>query len=271
MRTNKRWRERPDYWNGDSVLKRMKRISIFVISVLFAYLLWPNHVRSAGGYAGVHVEANSAGASSTLTTSAITTTGSSELIACVASGVNVSSVSDSKSNTWTALTQRGTSGITVIKCYYAENPTVGASHTFTATISAPDFPGMAVIGVTGTATSSSLRGENGGATLGAAVNLTPGSISPGATDIAVSAMTLTGTVTSLAIDSGFTISGTASYIAGNSYGISMAYKTSPSGTESPQWSWGNFITSAGENAAFKQATATSTCRGGMSLLGVGGC
>lgn len=63
------------------------------------------------------------------TTSAINTSGASLLVALDCSYLSGYTFSDSKSNTWTALTEYNSDNATC-KIRYATNPTVGSGHTF---------------------------------------------------------------------------------------------------------------------------------------------
>src|SRR5215831_1654148 len=91
------------------------------------------------------------------TTAAQNSTGANLLVAMIGHENAMSSFTDSKSNTWTHVgTSYGSSG-KQIDCYYAENPSsVGASHTFTATIASSGYVSIGVTSYSGAATSSSL-------------------------------------------------------------------------------------------------------------------
>jgi hypothetical protein len=117
---------------------------------------------------------------SSWTTSAIDTTGSNFLVASIswANGGSVA-VTDSKANTWTALTLVSDSG-RQSQLFYSENPTVGTSHTFTITHSGGGGNSTAVVaGYSGVATSSAFDKQSTGFT-GYSSTVQPGSLTPAA-------------------------------------------------------------------------------------------
>src|SRR6185436_5864709 len=94
------------------------------------------------------------------TTASINSSGATVLIAVVGDYVGGSTtLTDSKSNTWTPLTTRG-SGSLNETFYYSINPTVGSSHTFTAN-SSSSYPCLAVAAFTNVKTTSPLDQSNG--------------------------------------------------------------------------------------------------------------
>jgi len=79
--------------------------------------------------------AQATGIGTPTTSSAITSTGGS-LIVCSDGywgAIDNSLCTDSKTNTYTALTARADAAVNTNKLSYAQNPTVGTSHTFTLT------------------------------------------------------------------------------------------------------------------------------------------
>lgn len=96
-------------------------------------------------------------ASNTVTTGSGTSTGGSGNIGYLSvsfdPGVSISTVTDSKSNTWTLIGSvlNGGSKLARYKC---ENWTGGASHTATVTFSGTAYPTLHLIEITGAATSS---------------------------------------------------------------------------------------------------------------------
>ncbi len=115
------------------------------------------------------VSAGSADAND-VTTGSIDTTGATLLVASVASSAAVT-FSDSKSNTWTALTITGRG-----RLYYVLNPTVGAGHTFTAT-SAALAPSIAAAAYSG-AKSNNVLDQTSFADQVASSTVQPGSVTP---------------------------------------------------------------------------------------------
>jgi hypothetical protein len=92
-----------------------------------------------------------AASSTTVTTASIDSTGSDAIIVHVGNnGIAHTSVTDNKSNTYTAVT--GTSNTTSTErtaIYRCDNPTVGTGHTFTYTIGTAQFPSISAQGFSG--------------------------------------------------------------------------------------------------------------------------
>lgn len=146
------------------------------------------------------------GSSDSITTAGVNTTGASLLIVCVSSfnNSNATGVSDSKGNTWTALTRRDAGVPQYQRIWYAVNPTVGTGHTFSYADSTGHAPALVAAAYSGTATSSPFDVENGAGVTG--TSLQTGSVTPAnAGSLIVTALNLnlgSGTAT---IDSGFTV------------------------------------------------------------------
>lgn len=171
-----------------------------------------------------------------VTTSAIDTTGASLIILSVsfASGQSFTPT-DSKSNTWTAGTQRNGAG-GAQRLFYCLNPTVGAGHTFTVVT---PVPSMEVQAWAGLFNASSFQTQTG---IGSPSTLpnSPGSITPSQNgSLFVTGQGNTNSGFTYTIDSGFTIScqfgGSGTAVAG-----AMAYLTqSVAAAANPQWSVGS--------------------------------
>lgn len=186
----------------------------------------------------------------TIISSAIDTTGADTLFVEVSwyDGLGGTAVlTDSKSNTWNAMTARTNSGTGTSRSqfYYAKNATVGSGHTFTVT-STSAYPGVAVAAFSGgdlSAPYDSTAGESVGYSGGSSV-VNPGSLTP-TNDNSICIVTLqnqSGTNTP-SIDGGFTISDYAGRVA-NGLGVGLAYLVQTSKAASnPQWS--NLDTSFG--------------------------
>ncbi len=171
------------------------------------------------------------------TTSAIDTTGATFLIVAMASytvGANPT-ISDSKSNSWTALTNR-TQGISRMRLFYSFPSSVGSGHTFTESDS--NYTGIAVAAFSGITTYDT---ENGA---GSASGATPqtGSITPASAGVVIAALSLPGTESVSAIDNGFTISD--SIAANVDFGLGLAYKIGHTGAVNPTFT----KSSTGESA-----------------------
>lgn len=145
------------------------------------------------------------------TTSAIDTTGAALLVAYVPyvnSGSPTVAVSDSKGNTWTALTAQ-TTGIVTGKMYYVANPSVGSGHTFTQTNSAPGvYSGIVAASFSLVANAAADNSTGSAVAAGAGTTIQPGSITPSVNDCVL----ITGvgyfdqpSARICSVDSGFTI------------------------------------------------------------------
>lgn len=193
-----------------------------------------------GGGSGFALVANaeSTGAAGGSTSASITTTGAKLIVLSVTyyhdSAANVV-VSDSKSNTWTALTARSSSSAG-LRLYYCINPTVGSGHTFTASGSATYATIMAQ--AYSCDTTPVYQAETG-ASLGSVTSGQGGSITPSENNcLIVTGLNAWYASGSFSIDSGFTISDSAPEVGGASFGSAFAYKIqTTAGAENPTWSW----------------------------------
>ncbi len=163
------------------------------------------------------------GNGSVATTAGITTTGANLIVVTVAHGGGADpTITDSKGNTYT---KRGSyqvpaSNQTII-LYDAVAPTVGASHTFTATTSS-DFPSIAVTAWSGaSATPFDTQTGNGSLSSG---TIQPGSITPAeSNELFITGVQDPDATGSLSINSGFTISDQLTLSGGLYYGQGHAY------------------------------------------------
>ena len=124
----------------------------------------------------VHATAAAASAGAAVTTGAIDTTGATLLVAiCATNNANgTPSVSDSASNTWTALTAHSVSGaFAQSQILYVINPTTSATHTVTIGAAASNLAVLSVIAFAGTST---FDAQSGNSTSGAATGITSGTI-----------------------------------------------------------------------------------------------
>ena len=94
--------------------------------------------------------AQGSGPVSSVTTAGLNTTGASLLVVTYARdslfAAAATPISDSNSNTWTAATAEQGNAMATGFCrqFYAKNPTVGAGHTFTFTLTGAGFPSIGV-------------------------------------------------------------------------------------------------------------------------------
>lgn len=204
------------------------------------------------------------------TSSSINTTGANFLVLAVSYGISVISVSDSKSNTWTPLTEYGTVSTAFNRIYYVENPTVGSGHTFTVT-GTNTFPGVAVDAWAGALTSSVFDQQNGNANAASVTSIQPGSVTPGSNDqLVVTTMTNFGdpSNSSRSINGGFTISGQVGNPSGTNYPVALAYLVQTSAAAAnPTWSWSAGNPCATAIATFKPSVGGDGGTGWGALLG----
>jgi hypothetical protein len=194
------------------------------------------------------------------TTGSIDTTGANLLVIVAASyeaGPTIS-VSDSKSNTWTGLTNYSNAGAGVeIRIFWVNNasPTVGSGHTFSV-VGTAAYPAIAAL--TFSNSGGSAFDKESGAFNASAINAQPGSVTPAADNaLLICGLEMTDAAAT-AIDSSFTKQETQAYTPGASMGVHAAYKIQTSaGAENPTWSWdGTFRAAESAIAVFNLATGT---------------
>ncbi len=139
--------------------------------------------------------------------------------------------SDSKSNTWTALTNQISQGLPdafiAIRFFYCKNPTVGSGHTFTLTYasgSSPFYPTISILAYSGVDTTSPFDQENGIFVFNnAATSIQPGSITPSSNNyLVVSAVSLKESSADYSINSGLTIREANPLSSGKAFGQAIA-------------------------------------------------
>ena len=182
---------------------------------------------------------DNAGNSNSITTPALTTTGANLMVAgCTyLNSGTFTSVTDSKSNSYTCLTPTTSNGNEITRLCYATNPTVGTSHTVTFN-GTGIFGSIAVAAFSGVTTSSPLDQQNKNQTANA-TTLQPGSVTPGqANEVLVTVLGYKTAGFPISIDGSYTITDSAEFTA-NNYGISLAYlvQTSPAASN-PTWTRG---------------------------------
>lgn len=217
------------------------------------------------------------GDASTVTTSAIDTTGAN-LVAVTLVFYQVSgapNISDSKSNTPTGngTQQDSASGLGEITYWYVA-PTVGSGHTFTSTAAFPVICVSAWSGGKASGTKDQEAGANG--VLG---TIQAGSVTPSMgedCELIIASVGVGGTVGAVTPDGGFTPLAAAP-VAGAAFQGSQAYLIQTTATAAnPTWTvtaggYGNAAT----NITFKAASTSCTGGGGgppvgtLNLLGVG--
>lgn len=210
--------------------------------------------------------ANTVYATTTVSTSAVNTTGASLIVVGLTyRQTQGPHISDSKGNTWTICTKyEGSGSQSGVVFYYCVNPTVGSGHTFSNTDGGgtANFGGISVFAFSGTATSSPKDRENGQFIDPLGATATPGSITPSANNYVVLTTCMNWNGTAPTIPTGYTGFNwtTATAFAG---GCGYKIQTTAS-AENP--SWGNM--NSGSNGAvnvisFKVASTAVTTYGGF--------
>lgn len=203
--------------------------------------------RNAGPQLIAATGKSSPGASN-VTSDAIDTTGANFIvIGMLFAGTGPGTISDSKGNTWTALTTFGTPRFS--KPYYCYAPTVGTGHTFTGTAFAA---GSIQVLAFSRITNSPFDSEGGAANTNTTA-FQPGPITTTvAKTLVVAFMGREGTLSDLSINNGYTIGNSVAGVAATSYGSGSAYKNMTSvSTENPTFTITTADNIFGSMAAFK--------------------
>jgi hypothetical protein len=154
------------------------------------------------------------------TTSAIDTTGARFIVASVSINGTGSALSDSKGNTWTALTERVPSpGYPHNRLFYCINPTVGAGHTFTGSGGAEQS--VAVIAFDDVV--ASFNAETGNSVASSPNTYQPGSQTPPANN-ALFICSLGHAFATVSINSSFAITDQVINGGGSNQGNGIAWK-----------------------------------------------
>lgn len=179
------------------------------------------------------------GGANGMTTDALDTTGCNLIVLDVTyyTGSAAPTISDSKGNTWTALTAR-TGGVPATRQYYCINPTVGTGHTFTCS-GTSSFSSICATCATSTGTPS--FDTQNGAALGSLTSAQPGSVTPSVDGclIVTGLNCWTGNATpTLSINSSFTIGSYQTYAGSVDFGGGQAYLIQTTAAAvNPTWSW----------------------------------
>jgi hypothetical protein len=160
-----------------------------------------------------------------VTTSSITTTTASLLVVQIGDydGAAAGTVSDSKSNTWTALTSYTDPGNMRCRLYYAANPTVGTGHTVSYLSANSLYQALVFAAFSGAALTSPFDVQNGASVYSGTPQ--PGSITPTQNNcLIVSGLALGVEATSaVTIDLSMTITNQQNFSAGVNFGVAFAY------------------------------------------------
>lgn len=170
--------------------------------------------RIAGAAGALVLHAAASSTSSVATFGAVDTTGAN-LLVINAIYASAPAVADNKGNTWNALTAQTSGGVSS-QLFYAQNPTVGAGHTFTVTANFPSAELLAFSGM-----QSAPFDQQNGATGGP--NVTTGSITPTADNAVVVTGAMGINNSTPTVDSSLTVTDGVAYVSGTNYGSAMAY------------------------------------------------
>ena len=215
--------------------------------------------------AGVSSGTNSGGT----TSAGVDTTGADLLVmvVCYFSGAAAPTVSDSKGNTWTALTavqSTGGGANNKTQIYYAKNPTVGSGHTFTAS-GASSFASLTAAAYSGCDTAAPFDQQNG-----TADSTQPGSVTP-TQDNELVVTGLGGDVaTYTSVNGGFTLRNSVGVSAGNYFGTGLAdLVQTTAAAANPTWTVNSVTNSGNVIATFKAAAAATGQPAARRFGGVG--
>jgi len=191
------------------------------------------------------------------TTPAINTTGATLLVIAASAYGGMAAPTDSKGNSWAKInTYTGdTQNVTI---YYAYNPIVGASHTFSV---ARSYENIFVSAWSGTSTASTvLDAHNGYAPFDVSMtSIQPGSITPAMSgELIITVLGTATNATGYAIDSSFTI--LDQQTAALEYGADAYLIDANANAINPKWSWTTSQYAAACIASFKPASAQNTGR-----------
>lgn len=208
--------------------------------------------------------------STSVTSDAIDTTGYNLIVIGITTALNTAATpTDSKGNTWTALTGQG-AGNVYARLWYSINPTVGSGHTFSTSGSAT-YPSIFVLAIAGAAAAG--FDQQNGAASASATSVQPGSITPTEdNELIVALCTNDDTGNTLSINGGFTIAQQNVSVGAQAEGGGLAYLIQTTATAAnPTWSWGG----SSEAVATVIASFKAAVGGGggtfnyLTLLGVG--
>jgi len=193
----------------------------------------------------------------TATTGGVDTTGANFLVVVLSYYTSGSApvVSDSKSNTWNALTAEVNGAVTV-QIFYSVPSSVGASHTFSVATSS--FNSIIAMAFSGANATQGTPQESGASA--STASLQPGSITPAEDNelVIVGAGTQDEENDTFAIDSGFTLAESNSHTAGVNFGGAAGYKIQTTAAAvNPAVSWTTSVVSAARMASFKVSAAVA--------------
>ncbi len=195
----------------------------------------------------------------TVTTSGINTTGADFLILALARAddATASTISDSKSNSWTALTSYAQSSVERVRLYYSIPTTVGTSHTATCTNGGnSEYPALAFAAFSGAKQTSPFDDESGVNGFAVSSLSVPTKTPSEDNCIIFSACAHADTGTNASVDSSMTLLDRFVESAGSYYALAFYYKIQTTAAAiAPIWSGATL--NAATQAIFKAAAAAA--------------
>lgn len=195
--------------------------------------------------------------SNNCTTPGIDTTGADLIVIVIAGYFNggAITVSDNKSNSYTARTTYGFAGTgALVRTFYLQSPITGTGHTFTASSSA-GYPSIYVETFSGVDTTSPYDSENGKGDYVLVTTIQPGSVTPGGANyLFVSGCMWYDSYNyyTVSVNSSFNLTDQNIWTSGAAEGGAMAYKIAAgAGAENPTWSMTTFTSGATDLTTFK--------------------
>ncbi len=184
------------------------------------------------------VSAGGSDGGNSVTTVGVDTTGADFLVACVSrySGGGAAPLTDSKSNTWTPLTDRIVGTAAGCRLYYCASPTVGSGHTFSASGTGV-YPSVAALAFSGANVASVFGAESAGGGGDGQTSVQPGSLTPSEDN----ALWVTGVISYngnvQSIDGGFTAQELVANVGGQHVSLGLAFLIQTSAAAAnPTWS-----------------------------------
>jgi hypothetical protein len=198
------------------------------------------------------------GNSTTVTSTGITTTGSTLIVVgCANNSTAPPQITDSNSNVWALMQPLTTSGGSTAGAiiFWCVNPIVGASHTFTVTSA---FPSICVTAWSGAA---GYLDKRAGATQTTGGSLAPGSITPSAANALVVSVVGASQNDTLSINASYAISDQVGGTNAQRAGLGYLIQTSAAAA-SPTWTLSlGTLPSASVNVAFELGASAAVTVG----------
>jgi len=195
---------------------------------------------------------SASGTANTVTTSAIDTTGANCIIlGCSYQVSSGPTLTDSQSNTWTALTESAYTSNVAAKLFYCVNPKTSATHTFSMN-GTTIYPSIGVLAFT-EVNLVPFDVENGANNGTAQATIATGSITPTKDDeLLVTVLGFHNSGLPVSIDNSFTVVTSQNFLGSNHYGLGLAYKIQTGAAAiNPTWTRTNTGRNATRIAGFK--------------------